>query len=94
LSGDIQWVGGGKRKRISGSLPKYPSGSTVEAQIRLEATVAPNGSVRSVRAVQKANARLEEAGIREVRKWRFEPLPRSVKQRDQKCLITFNFRLK
>jgi TonB family protein len=94
LSGDIQWIGGGKRKRISGSLPKYPAGTTVEAQIRLELVVAPNGKVRSVRAVQKANARLEEAAIREVRKWRFEPLARSVKQLDQKCRVTFNFRLK
>jgi TonB family protein len=55
--------------------------------------VAPNGTVKSVKPAQKANARLEEAAMRELRRWRFEPLSRTLPQREQKCVVTFNFKL-
>lgn len=91
--GSVQWIGGGKRRKISGNLPRYPAGTNVEAQIRVEAVVTPNGSVKSVRPAQKANARLEEAAMKELRKWRFEPLARKLPQKDQRCIVTFNFKL-
>ncbi len=93
LFGSVQWTGGGKRKKVSGDLPRYPAGANVQAQVRIEAVVAPNGTVKSVKPVQKANARLEEAAMRELRRWRFEPLPRTLPQREQKCVVTFNFKL-
>jgi TonB family protein len=93
LFGSVQWIGGGKRKKVSGDLPRYPAGVNVQAQIRIEAVVAPNGTVKSAKPAQKANARLEEAAMRELRHWRFEPLPRTLPQREQRCVVTFNFKL-
>jgi TonB family protein len=93
LFGSVQWIGGGKRKKVSGDLPRYPAGVNVQAQIKIEAVVAPNGTVKSTKPAQKANARLEDAAMRELRRWRFEPLPRTLPQREQRCVVTFNFKL-
>jgi len=60
----------------------------------MEAVVTPDGKVKSVRPAQKGNARLEDAASRVLRTWRFEPLPRAFPQRDQRCLVTFNFTLR
>ncbi|MEK6570636.1 MAG: energy transducer TonB [Bacteroidota bacterium] len=89
----IQWAGGGTRKKISGDLPTYPEGVNLEAQIRLQAVVAVDGSVKSLHPIQKAHEKLEEAAIKEVRFWKFEPLSISQPQVDQTCTITFNFKL-
>jgi TonB family protein len=102
LSGDldrgvafsIQWMGAGTRKRVTGDLPDYPSGANVEAQIKILAIVQPDGSIKSVQPVQKANTRLEDAAMRAVRLWKFEPLRSSQSQLDQNCVITFLFKLK
>jgi TonB family protein len=93
LFGSVQWIGGGKRKKVSGDLPRYPAGVNVQAQIKIEAVVSPNGTVKSTKPVQKANARLEDAAMRELRRWRFEPLARTLPQREQRCVVTFNFKL-
>jgi len=90
----IQWLGGGTRKKISGDLPKYPPGANVEAQIRILAVVLPNGSIKGVQPAQKGNTVLEEAAMKEVRYWKFEPLKPSQPQVDQKCEIVFLFTLK
>jgi len=90
----MEWSGGGTRRKLSGALPVYPAGETNEAQIRIQAVVTPDGRVESVRPVQKGNARMENAAMKEVRNWTFEPLPPGVAQRNQACLITFNFRLR
>jgi hypothetical protein len=93
VSVSMQWTDGGTRRKLSGNLPAYPPGVNVEAQIKIEAVVVPDGSVKSLKPVQKANTKLEEAALKEVRLWKFEALKASVSQRDQTCLITFNFRL-
>jgi TonB family protein len=90
----MEWSGGGTRRKLSGDLPAYPQGETAETQIRIEAVVTPAGRVTGVRPVQKGNARLEEAAMKEVRRWIFEPLPPTVSQNTQLCIITFNFRLR
>jgi TonB family protein len=90
----LEWSEGGTRKKMSGALPSYPSGVSVEAQIKLETIVAPDGSVTRVRPVQRGNARLEEAAMKEVWQWKFEPLRANSRQVDQMCYITFNFRLR
>jgi len=90
----IQWAGGGTRLKISGDLPVYPEGVNIEAQIRLQAVVAPDGSVKSLQPIQKAHVRLEEAAMKEVRFWKFEPLDFTQPQIDQTCVIIFNFKLK
>jgi outer membrane biosynthesis protein TonB len=90
----VQWSGGGTRKLLTGNLPSYPENANVEAQIKLEAVVLPGGKVKSLKPVQKANTKLEEAALREVRHWIFEPLPQAIPQKEQTCVITFNFRLR
>jgi outer membrane biosynthesis protein TonB len=90
----IQWTQGGTRRKISGDLPKYPAGVNVEAQIKLLAVVLPDGSVRSAQPAQKANTKLEDAAIKDVRFWKFEPLRQSQPQREQSCIVTFLFTLK
>lgn len=90
----VVWGDGGTRKKISGTLPSYPPGVTVEAQIKIQAVVLPDGTVKSVKPTQKGNIRLEEAALREVRFWKFEPLRATAPQVDQSCLITFNFQLR
>jgi hypothetical protein len=64
---DVQWTGGGSRKKLSGDLPKYPEGINVAAQVRIRGWVLPNGSVRAVQPVQKANTALEEAAMKELK---------------------------
>lgn len=90
----MNWLKGGTRKKLSGALPKYPRGTNVEAQISILAVVTPDGSIKSVQPAQKANTELENAAMRELRYWKFEPLRRSAPQADQSCVVTFLFRLK
>ena len=41
----------------------------------------------------KADTRLEEAAIKSLRQWRFEPLPKNKKNNEQVAVIIFPFRL-
>jgi hypothetical protein len=90
----MKWLRGGTRKKIAGDLPKYPPGVKVEAEIRLFAVVMPDGSIEALNPAEKADSRLEDAALKEVRYWRFEPLSASQPQVDQTCEITFLFTLK
>jgi TonB family protein len=94
VSMSMLWSDGGTRRMVSGDLPEYPEGVKVEAQIKVELVVLPDGSVKSLRPFQKGNMKLEEAALKETRHWRFEPLRASAPQRDQTCVVTFNFRLR
>jgi hypothetical protein len=90
----MKWLAGGMRRKVAGELPKYPEGSRVEAEIRLFAVVDPTGAIEALHPAQKADSRLEDAALKEVRYWRFEPLKASQPQVDQTCEITFLFTLK
>jgi outer membrane biosynthesis protein TonB len=92
--GSIQWIGGGRRRKASGAPPAFPAGVSSDVQIKVEAVVAPDGRVRSVRPGQKGNAKCEDAAIRAVQRWKFDRLPRSVPQRDQRCVVSFSFNVK
>jgi hypothetical protein len=92
--GPLSWIGGGKRKKVTGALPAWPAGVTADAHIKVEAVVAPDGRVRSVRPGQKGNARCEDAAVRAVQHWRFERLSRHIPQRDQRCVVTLSFSVK
>ena len=94
VSFSIQWTQGGTRKKISGDLPHYPKGVNVEAQIKILTVVLPDGTVKSTQPAQKANTALEDAAMKEVRFWRFEPLRSSQPKNEQTCVVTFLFRLK
>lgn len=94
VSVSMQWSDGGTRKKLSGELPEYPQGANVEAQIKIETVVMPNGSVRGLKPAQKGNTKLEEAAMSAVRLWKFEPLRKSSPQKDQTCVVIFNFLLR
>ncbi|MEX2117672.1 MAG: energy transducer TonB [Bacteroidota bacterium] len=94
VSFSIQWIQGGTRRKLSGDLPKYPGGTNVEAQIKILTVVLPNGSVKSTQPAQKANTALEDAALKEVRFWKFEPLRASQPQQEQTCVVTFLFTLR
>jgi TonB family protein len=93
VSFSIQWIQGGTRRKISGELPKYPPGVNIEAQIKILTVVLPDGSVKSAQPAQKAHTALEEAAMKEVRFWKFEPLRASQPQEEQSCVVTFLFTL-
>ncbi len=88
----IHWSTGASRRKLGGELPRPPGRINARTQIRIEAVVSPDGRVKSLRAASKRNSVLERAAINAVRRWRFESLRRSVRQRLQTCEITFNFR--
>ncbi|MCI0707669.1 MAG: energy transducer TonB [Ignavibacteriae bacterium] len=90
----IQWLDGGSRKRISGDLPRYPEGVNVQAQIKILTMVMPDGSVKAVQPEQKGNTKLEDAAMKAVRLWKFEPLRSTQPQLEQNAVVTFLFRLK
>jgi TonB family protein len=89
----LQWLHGMIRRKLSGELPKYPQGASVSAQVRILTIVLPDGTVRSVQPEQKANRLLEEAAMKAIRFWKFEPLGSSLPQVEQSCIITFYFKL-
>ena len=90
----MRWLHGMTRRKISGELPKYPHGATVSAQVRILTIVLPNGTVSSVQPEQKANRLLEDAAMKAIRFWKFEPLSSTLPQVEQSCVITFFFKLK
>jgi TonB family protein len=90
----LRWLQGLTRRKLSGELPKYPSGTNVSAQVKILTTVFPDGSVKSVQPFQKANRILEESAMKAVRNWKFESLRSSLSQVEQSCVITFYFKLK
>ncbi|MEX1139478.1 MAG: energy transducer TonB [Bacteroidota bacterium] len=94
VSFSIQWMQGGTRRKLSGDLPKYPAGTNVEAQIKILTVVLPDGSVKSTQPAQKANTAMEDAAMKEVRFWKFEPLRVSQPQQEQTCVVTFLFTLR
>ncbi len=90
----IDFGGRGIRKIYSYSLPKYPGGVSKEIDIKLKFAILPDGTVGKVFPLIKADARLEAVSISSLRQWRFEPLPKDMKQIEQKAVIVFPFRLK
>jgi hypothetical protein len=94
VSYDVKWVGGERRDLVSGSLPKYPAGVNVDAQIKLRVVVQPRGTIKAIQPLRKGDTRLENAAIREVHSWRFQTLQRGQPALDQVCTITFNFKVK
>mgnify|MGYP006292926951 CR=1 FL=1 len=72
-------------------LPSYPE--KVNAVIRVEVWVSPDGRIVRMRPKRKANAELEQAVFRALRSWKFNELPPGVPQENQNGTITFRFRL-
>lgn len=78
------------RKPIS--LPKPVYEVEAEAKITYEFTIAPDGSVKHVKALTlSSNAELKNAGIKAIYKWKFEPIEEN---KIQKTKVTITFKLK
>ncbi|MCH8169918.1 MAG: TonB family protein [Bacteroidetes bacterium] len=94
LGYDIDWGGRGQRRIYSFSLPEYPAGVNKEIDIRLRFTILSDGTVGSIFPLIKADTRLEDAAIKSLRQWRFEPLAPEQSEVIQTAVINFPYRLK
>lgn len=73
--GDIDWGGGGNRIVIEKHVPKFPKGVKVSATIKLKFYVHPDGTVGRVIPILRAtDPRLDQAAIKAIKKWKFNPL--------------------
>lgn len=74
------------------SLPKPIYEVEAEAKITYEFTIAPDGSVKNVKAVTLgSNSELKNAGIKAIYKWKFEPIEEN---KYQKTKVSITFKLK
>lgn len=86
----LDWGGGGNRVVMHKELPKYPTGITTSAQIKMRFTVLPNGSVGIILPMQKGEPALERAAMDALRRWQFSP---QKDGKDMTGFITFTFRI-
>ena len=89
----IAWQDGGIRNKTSGTMPRYPEGSNKEVQIKVQVTVAPDGSITKIVPLQKADYAFENSVNVALKTWRFEKLKQGVPEETQTGIITFNFKL-
>ena len=72
-------------------LPSYTE--KVNARIRVQITVNPEGRIVRRIPLIKGNPKLEAAVMDALQRWRFNPLPPAAPQENQTGTITFTFRL-
>lgn len=90
---DIDFGGQGMRRIYSYVLPQYPEGVNKEIDLKLRFTILADGTVGNIVPLIKADTRLEDAAIKSLRQWRFEPLSKNQKSVQQTAVIIFPFRL-
>ncbi len=85
----VDWGGGGNRIVLNKPLPLFPPG-TLNTEVKLRFRVRPDGSVSWVAPTRKGgNPAVDQAAIRAMYQWRFNPLADNV---DMEGTITFVFR--
>ena len=89
----VTWRDGGVRNKTSGSMPRYPENSNKEVQIRVQVTVAPDGTITQILPLQKADYAFENAVTTALKTWKFEKLKEGSSEGIQTGVITFNFKL-
>jgi protein TonB len=72
-------------------LPRYAE--KVNARIRVQITVNPEGRIVRRIPLRKGNPQLEAAVMDALQQWRFNALPPAAPQQNQTGTITFTFRL-
>lgn len=60
------------QRRLPPDYPELARRMHIEGTVRVEATVAPDGNVASVKAVS-GNPLLQSAAVQAIRKWKFAP---------------------
>ncbi|HVF18261.1 MAG TPA: energy transducer TonB, partial [Steroidobacteraceae bacterium] len=82
-------------KRIKMTAPQYPESARkrgIEGWVELAFTVMPNGSVDEVEVRNASPADVfDDAAIRAVRQWRFEPVVRNGEKVQQRAMIRLKF---
>lgn len=79
------------RVTLAAPMPRYAD--KVNATIRVRITVDPKGRVVRRIPLIKGNAKLEQAVMEALQRWRFNALPANAPQKNQTGTITFRFRL-
>lgn len=72
-------------------LPEYTE--KVNARIRVQITVNPEGRIVRRIPLRKGNPKLESAAMDALQRWRFNALPPGAPQDNQTGTVTFTFRL-
>jgi TonB family protein len=88
----IDWGGTGGRRLLSGLIPKYPDGTDKQMAVVLQFSVLPDGTVEGIVPTRKTDQLLENAAVKALHTWRFEPLPSEMGARTQSGKVSFNFR--
>jgi TonB family protein len=82
-------------KRLKMTAPQYPEAARkrgLEGWVELAFTVMPNGTVDDVEVRNASPADVfDEAAIRAVRQWRFEPVVRNGEKIQQRAMIRLKF---
>jgi protein TonB len=82
ISSPAQGASEGSRKIVSRVNPQYPSmarSMNIRGSVKIEALVAPNGTVKSV-DVKGGHPLLAQAAQNAIREWKFEPAPRETRE--------------
>ena len=82
------------QKVADSHVPEYPRtalDAKVDGVVRLEATVATNGRVNSVKSIE-GDARLADSAIRAIKQWRFDAARRDGKKVEDLVRINVEFR--
>ena len=72
----------GTRKVVTRVTPQYPGmarSMSIRGSVKLEAVVAPNGTVKSVE-VKGGHPLLAQAAQNAIHEWKFEPAPRETRE--------------
>jgi TonB family protein len=82
-------------KRVKMTSPQYPESARkrgIEGWVELAFTVMPNGSVDDVEVRNASPANVfDDAAIRAVRQWKFEPVVRNGEKVQQRAMIRLKF---
>jgi TonB family protein len=82
-------------KKVRMTAPQYPESARkrgIEGWVELAFTVMPNGSVDDVEVRNASPAEVfDDAAIRAVRQWKFEPVVRNGEKVQQRAMIRLKF---
>jgi protein TonB len=82
-------------KRTKMVAPSYPSDALkkgIEGWVELAFTVMPNGSVNDIEVRNASPAEIfDDAAVRAIRQWRFEPVVRNGKTVPQRAMVRLRF---
>jgi len=87
----------GERRILYSEKPHYPDWARrigLEAEVRFRFWVTPQGTVDRVEYITfSGSSQLDRLAEKTLRKWKFEPLPRGVPQKDEWGIIPMSFTL-